>query len=124
MRRRWRARERRGALSPGLEHFLATGCYSSGDGDLEAFQLAGRVMRGDVEDVRALWSEHQAVIAAATPRGCRPWAARFVESGGRQHAPSREYPALVELVCPPKACAAHAAERAERCPRRGQEGDR
>ena len=74
-RRRWLARGRREALTPALRLYLETGDYNAAlaamaaddRGKFELFQLAGRVIRGHVEDLRELWRAHGDTIKAAHP---------------------------------------------------------
>lgn len=79
-------------LTEELLHVVLTGCYGqAGAFDFECFLLAGAVIRGRLESLRALWAEHGAAIKTEYPeetfaevalRG-DDWRARF----GRCHCP-------------------------------------
>jgi hypothetical protein len=66
-------RTRHAPLSPGLEHYLAIGCYMSpADGGLDVFGLARRAMDAssfaeDQVEIRALWEEYGAEITRCHP---------------------------------------------------------
>lgn len=104
---------RRPAPSPedgGLIHLLARGCWRGLERvePHDAMTLRRRIIHGDVEHIRGLWLAHRAAVEAATPRGARPWAERYVASGGRKVHPYPEWPAYTTLEVPMAACADHA----------------
>jgi len=66
--RRWRM-GRRLQLEDGLEHYLVTGCYvcdTSAD-SLRVYCLAGEVIRGSLERLRALWHTHGPTVKSRHP---------------------------------------------------------
>jgi hypothetical protein len=97
-------------------HFLDTGCYEP-LGRIDPFAtlaLRRRVIRGDVAHVQALLHEYRRGAKAAS------WAARYVASDAREVRPYPEFPAIVELAVPMRACAEHEPvgdgdERLTRC---------
>jgi hypothetical protein len=69
-KRRRRMQAFRSRLTPALERYLVTGDYC-GDAeiapDLGVFLLAGHVIRGDLDELQALWAEHGAELRRQHP---------------------------------------------------------
>ena len=76
-----------------LEHYLATGCYRGADLDL--FLLAGRVIRGELTGLRALWADIEPFLKGVRTRD---WFAVLA-----LRLPSREWPPEYG----PEACSLH-----------------
>jgi hypothetical protein len=53
-------------ISPALEHYLVSGCFGAGL-DLDTFLLAGRVLGGHLDELRALWRDVGPLVKAAHP---------------------------------------------------------
>ena len=80
-------------LPASLKHYLASGCYRGSDFD--TFLLAGRVIRGELAGLRALWADCAPFLKGVRTRD---WFAVLA-----LRLPSREWPPEYG----PEACSLH-----------------
>jgi hypothetical protein len=65
----------RGPLSPAMRLYLETGDFLGGPPDVDAYRLAGQVLRRDLAPLAETWQRHAAEIMATWPHARPPWAA-------------------------------------------------
>jgi hypothetical protein len=72
-------------VAPEVEHYVTTGCFSSGL-DLATFLLAGAVLRGQLDGLRALWREIGPLVKATHRRQTFAEAVLALSEGARRDA--------------------------------------